>query len=87
LFQNNDINGYLLKALVDLIVFIEFSNEDDVNPDVAIQALEQLSVTLLDLSDAERKFLINRLKEISSNYRGDKSEFVENLGEALGLDL
>lgn len=87
MFQNNDINGYLLKALVDLIVFIEFSNEDDVNPDVAIQALEQLSVTLLDLSDAERKFLINRLKEISSNYRGDKSEFVENLGEALGLDL
>lgn len=61
--------------------FLEFSQEDVVNPDAAIQALEQLAATL-QMSDLKsRESLCLQFKEVSAEYSSEQAVFIETLGE------
>lgn len=83
--MSQEINKHVAQAIVEVAVFLEFSGEEAINPDVAVQALEQLAATL-QLADSEAKSsLCSQFEVIAMEYSGEQAEFVESLGEALGL--
>jgi hypothetical protein len=76
----------LTSALVELLVFLEFASDRDVNPDAAVVAMESVSATLRKLGDEERRNFVDRLREIASDYPvGEHRDFILNLGESIGL--
>lgn len=51
-----------------------------------MQALEQLASTL-QMTDSETQFsLCSQFKDIAMEYSDERAEFVESLGETLGLN-
>lgn len=83
--MSQEINKHVAQAIVEVAVFLEFSEEQAINPDTAVQALEQLASTL-QMADSETKSsLCSQFENIAMEYSDEQAEFVENLGETLGL--
>lgn len=81
--MNNNIK--LVKVIADLAVFLEFTNEDLLDPDLAVEALEQMASELQLMDGQDRNDLANTFRSISKEYTGDKSEYVRELPESLGV--
>lgn len=81
--MNNNIK--LVKVIADLAVFLEFTNEDLLDPDLAVEALEQMASELQLMDVQDRNDLANTFRSISKEYTGDKSEYVRELPESLGI--
>ena len=79
------MNDCILKGLVDLLIFLEFSGDDVVDSDAVVGVMEGLSATLATMPDGDKKELVEQLKFLSSMYDQDKSNFVASLAEYLGL--
>ena len=83
--MSQEINKRVAQAIVEVAVFLEFSGEEAISPDAAVQALEQLASTL-QMADLETKSsLCSQFESIAMEYSDEQAEFVESLGEALGL--
>lgn len=78
------IDKHLAKAIVDIAIFFEFSDENVLDADDSVNALEQLAAELQLMSDLFKSELINEFNDLAKEY-GEKSEFVRNLGDTLGL--
>lgn len=83
--MSRDINKHVARAIVELAVFLEFSGDDAVHPNAAMQALEQLASTLQMMDLDSRSSLCSLFKSIALEYSNEQAEFVDSLGEALGL--
>ncbi|MCW0314809.1 hypothetical protein NB694_004609 [Pantoea ananatis] len=81
--MNNNIK--LVKVIADLAIFLEFTNEDLLDPDLAVEALEQMASELQLMDVQDRNDLANSFRTISKEYIGDKSEYVKELPESLGI--
>lgn len=86
MFQNNEINSHLLYSLVDLLLFLEFSDENIIDSDAAVQAMEQLSARLMEMQEADKVAFVSECKKLSAQFNGEKADFIANIGEHLGLD-
>lgn len=75
----------LAKVIADLAVFLEFTGEEQLDPDSAIGAMEQMVAELQSLDDEEKENLARIFIELSDGYEGNKSEYVRHLPEFLGL--
>ena len=75
----------LTRALIELVLFLEQSDDDVVDPDAAIAALEQLAVRLNLAEPDTKQILSEQLRTLSKEYPG-AVEFVQGLPEALGLE-
>lgn len=80
-----DAKFHLVKAIVSTLVFFEFSEEDTVNPDIAIQAMENISAELQLMDKDGQAYFCSQLQIVAASYSGDEAVFVNELGEALGL--
>jgi hypothetical protein len=80
------MNDTLVRAILDLAVFLEFADDQTVDPDAAIEALEQLSSTLMGMDPADQIAFTTSVGQLASQY-GDAevSEFVRSLPSAFGL--
>jgi hypothetical protein len=77
---------HVIKAIVDLAIFLEFTGPEDLDEDAAVRAMEQLASELQCLDDQARLELSKRIKVLSTAYADAKTrEFVSSLPEALGL--
>lgn len=74
----------LAKAIVDIAVFLEFSDADVVNEDSAVAMLEKIASDLQCMERAEQESLALNFTELAGQY-GDRREFVERLSNTLGL--
>lgn len=83
--MNQEINKHVARAIVELAIFLEFSGDDALNPDAAMQGLEQLALTLQMMDLESKSSLCSQFKSIAIEYSDEQAEFVESLGEALGL--
>ncbi|HDS1678078.1 hypothetical protein [Stenotrophomonas forensis] len=83
--MSQEIDKHVARALVDLAIFLEFSADDVVDPDAAIQRLEQLALTLQMMDLESRSSLCSQFRSIAVDYSDEQAGFVESLGEALGL--
>lgn len=81
--MNKDMQ--LVKIIADLAVFLEFTDEELLDPDLAVEALEQVAAGLQLMDNHQRNEIANTLKDLSKQYTGDKEEYVRNLPESLGL--
>ena len=82
--QGNDV--VLVRAIVELAVFLEFCPESSLSPDAGIEAMEQLASTLQLMTEAQKKEFTSAFPLIASTYSGDQADFVLQLGSALGLE-
>ena len=80
---NNAI--HLVKSIVNMAIFLEFTDEGSLNPDVAIEMMESIAAELQLLSDDDKEYVINIFNEISKEYKGDKESFIKSLPESFGL--
>lgn len=76
----------IARAIANVVIFLEFSPQDILDEDAAIEAVEQLSGDLQALDAASREALSKELRLISSSYQGEAKAFVENLPDALGIE-
>ncbi len=74
----------ITKAIVNVVIFLEFSDDKIIHPDNAMQALEQLGADLGALSEQSRDQIRRAMYEISNEYEiyGD---FVRELPDAMGI--
>ncbi|AIJ46582.1 hypothetical protein SR914_22600 [Comamonas testosteroni] len=83
--MSQEINKFVAQAIIENALFFEFSGEKIIDPDAAIQALEQMAATL-QMADTETKAsLCLHFKNIAMQYSGEKADFVASLDDALGL--
>ncbi|MDW5415708.1 hypothetical protein R6242_03880 [Iodobacter sp. CM08] len=81
------MDDHLVKALVDVAIFLEFSNQELLNEDLAVDMLEKLSSELQLINDDLRSELCEKIKDLSDKYEGiEKKVFVNKLPETLGID-
>ncbi|MBF7145010.1 MULTISPECIES: hypothetical protein [Pseudomonas] len=83
--MSQEINKHVARAIVELAIFLEFSGDDALNPDAAMQGLEQLASRLQMMDLKSKSSLCSQFKSIALEYSDEQAEFVESLGEALGL--
>ncbi|MDA8480886.1 hypothetical protein NNO04_19570 [Citrobacter sp. Awk 4] len=75
----------LVKIIADIAIFLEFTDEEQLDPDLAIEMMEQMAAELQLLSDDDRKNISQLFQSISSEYSEEKCNFVKELPESLGL--
>lgn len=74
------------KAIANVAIFLEFSSEEIINEDAAVEAMEQLAADLQATDKPTRNALSQALKEIACSYDGEFAEFVAALPEAFGIE-
>jgi hypothetical protein len=79
------INGHLVKAIVDIALFLEYTNSELLDEDSAVEAMEQLAAELQQMAEGDQQQLAKQIIGFASSYEPPQSEFVANLPEALGL--
>src|SRR5262245_53136801 len=80
----------LVEAIVNMAAFLEFSDEVTLDPDTAVNQMEDLAATLQKLTQEERHELLNYLSELadSSRKKGTDKEYVDfvlGFGEMFGV--
>lgn len=78
------INENLCRAILDIAIFLEFSEEGVVDADAAISAMEQLASELQKMPDHDKDSLVKCWHRLAEAY-GERAQFVRDLPEALGL--
>jgi hypothetical protein len=80
-------NPHLVKAIVDLTVFLEFTDSRLLDVDASIQAMEQLASELQLIDTKARIELALQIRSLAETYADSATrEFVATLPESLGLD-
>jgi hypothetical protein len=57
----------LARALINAAAFLELSDDKAINPELAVQALEEIALHLSECSEEERKVLADVLAEMRAN--------------------
>lgn len=81
--KNSEVK--LAKIVADLAIFLEFTSEDLLDPDLAVEAMEQVAAELQLLDAEDKKNLSTIFIDLSHEYKGEQSEYVMELPEFLGL--
>lgn len=83
MLKNSEVK--LVKIIVDMAIFLEFSSPDLLDPDCAIEAMEDIAAELQTLNYEDRANIADIFRDISKKYKDDKAEYVINLPESLGI--
>ncbi|NID06725.1 hypothetical protein HBF26_17675 [Luteibacter jiangsuensis] len=79
------MNESLVRALVDVCVFLEFSTDDVIDPDAAMKVFEDLSATLQSADPSVQRSLRAEMSRLAASYDAKKSSFVKVLADNIGL--
>lgn len=75
----------LVRIIANIAIFLEFTSEEPLDPDAAVEMMEQISAELQLFGVEDRKDIIKLFNDISKEYEGRESEFVKELPNSLGL--
>lgn len=81
---NRDVT--LVKIIADLAIFLDFTDKEQLDPDAAISALEQVAAELQLLGADDRKRISAIFTKLSGEYTDDEAKYVRSLPESLGLN-
>jgi len=80
-------NKHIAKVIADVAVFLEFTDDDLLNQDLAIEAMEQMAAELQLMREEEKVSLSLAFEEISNEYLDPIcKEFVKNLSYSFGIN-
>lgn len=74
-----------MRAVVHMAAFLELSDDNAVDPDVAVKQLESLAFELQQLAPDGREALITFVLREAEQAEGEYREFLLGFPEALGL--
>jgi len=80
-----EMNEQLVRALIDVCVFLEYSSDEVIDPAAALKAFEDLSATLQSAEPSAQKMLRTEMTRQAASYGPDRSSFVEQLADNIGL--
>jgi hypothetical protein len=83
------MNQFLMRAVAEYAIFLGLAKEEDVNPDVAVEQLEQLSDIMKQLSPAEQAEFANFVRNMAdqeTHSSKERIEFLQSLVDNMGLD-
>ncbi|CAM7823174.1 MafI family immunity protein [Lelliottia nimipressuralis] len=83
--MSKNSNIKLIKIIADLAIFLEFTSEEQLDADIAVEMMEHMAAELQLLDAEDRQNIVRDFLVISAEYTGDKSEFVKELPESFGL--
>lgn len=83
--MSQEINKHLAKAIIDIAIFLEFSDDSILDADAAIAVMEQLASELQIMDEDAKMKLIKQFQMLVAEYAGDRAEFVRTLPDTLGL--
>ena len=75
----------LVKAIADIAIALEFTDENLINPDVAIEMQESIAGTLQSLDEFNRKDIADIFESISTHYNGEIEKYVRSLPTNYGI--
>lgn len=75
----------LVKIIADMAIFLEFSDEESLDPDIAVGMMESIAAELQLLSLDDKKKVANAFDLVSKEYQGDHAIYIKELPESLGL--
>ena len=83
-------NALVLEALVEVLIFLEFSEDEVVDPDAAIEVMETIAGILQRMSSVEREAFLRQLEVLSdtqaiSEIGQRRSEYISDMPGYLGL--
>ncbi|KTR90895.1 hypothetical protein [Pantoea dispersa] len=81
------MNSYarLVKIIADMAIFLEFSDEESLDPDIAVGMMESIAAELQLISLDDKKKVANTFYLVSKVYQGDRAVYIKQLSESLGL--
>jgi hypothetical protein len=82
----NIISNDIAIAVANMAVFFEFCSDDTLDPDTAIQVMEQLCADLQALDESSRQELVASFRAIAPRYEGEVRAFVEDMPYAFGIE-
>ncbi len=77
-----NLDPAIARAIIELALFLELSDDDTVDPDAAVSALEGLAANLASASPEARASLLQELNAMSSS---NPEIAAAGLAEGLGL--
>jgi hypothetical protein len=82
-FQTSD--KHIIKCLIDVFLFIEFSTQEIIDEDAGVSLMEQI-VYELGLMDSHSKIELSHIiTKLASEYSADKQDFIKSLPDSIGL--
>lgn len=79
------ISHEMARAIANVFIFLDFSGEDAIDEDAAVEAMEQLAGDLKQLDPGDIQDLVAAWRAIADTYQGERREFVRTLAEDIGL--
>lgn len=83
--MHQEIDKHLAKAIIDITIFLEFSDETVLDADASVGAMEQLAAELQLMSQDTKNSLIEQFQSLASEYPAGRGDFVRSLAETMGL--
>ena len=82
---SQNFNACIAKCLVETMI-LEFTSEELLNPDAAVEMQESISFALSKLSDEEKCELKEIIKTVSLEYTDNKiNQYIISLPNSLGI--
>ena len=79
------MNEIIVRCLVELIVALEFSTEDQMNPDFSIQLLESVSASFGEMSNEETELFMSSARKFADEYDNiEIQDFIRNKEKIMG---
>ncbi|MCU6668787.1 hypothetical protein M8013_08495 [Enterobacteriaceae bacterium H4N4] len=78
-------SDHLIKIIANMAIFLEFTDEDLLCPDAAVEMMESIAAGLQPLTDVGKARVIESFAEIAKSYRPDEADFVKTLPDTPGL--
>jgi hypothetical protein len=79
-------NEPLFKAIVAAMVFLDTSDDDEVDPHLAVRCLEDMSYELLKLAEADRKEFLELVESVAKHEAdGRHAQFIREIPRMIGM--
>jgi len=79
------LDNDLVRSIIDMFIFLAFTDDSHVDADLAVAQMEALSAQLQRVSEPTRSDLIVQIRDLASDYV-EHSDFVQALPQAMGLE-
>ena len=80
-------NKPLRLAIVDALMMLEYSPDDQLDPDLAVKTMESMGASLQQLSHYDQLELTRIIMEIAEESEGGDSRFISSVPEMMGLAI
>ena len=80
------IVNQVAHIIADYVVFLELTDEDELNPDTAVKMMEALADQLENLDKGFLRELVDAFAVIAADYSGEAQAVVRNIADSFYLE-